>query len=118
MQRIRNRTRRGKAAGKAATLGARLRARREALGLDMAAACAGAGLQRWLIEAMEAGEFVRFRAHILAGGALRGYARLLGLAEGPMLVAIEQDLAEFLAPARLRRPGCFWGRRGHISLFG
>jgi len=30
----------------------------------------------------------------------------------------ERGCDETIAPRRLRRPGCFWGRRGHISLFG
>jgi cytoskeletal protein RodZ len=118
MQGIKDRRARQKARGAAALLGARLRARREALGLDIAAACVSTGVPRWLIEAMEAGEFARFRAHVTAGGALRSYARLLGLAEGPLLVVIESGEEHVVAPRRLRRPGCFWGRRGHISLFG
>lgn len=118
MQGTRDRRAREKARGAGALLGKRMRARREALGIDIASACAGTGVPRWLIEAMEAGEFARFRAHVVAGGALRSYARLLGLAEGPLLVVIESAEEIVVAPRRLRRPGCFWGRRGHISLFG
>ncbi|MEP9361291.1 helix-turn-helix domain-containing protein [Sphingomonas sp. KR3-1] len=106
-------------------IGKRLRLRREALGLDLAAVSVATRLPRRRVEAIEAGEFAAFRAHVYAAGALRSYARLLGLNEAPLLAALDAEArglweVEQAIPAarRARRRGCFWGRRGHISLFG
>ncbi len=105
-------------------IGNRLRQRREALGLDLGSVCMATRLPRKRIEAIEAGAFAPFRAHVYAAGAVRSYARLLGLDEGPLLAQLEAETRglwdgdlEMAAPRRARRRGCFWGRRGRISLF-
>jgi cytoskeleton protein RodZ len=105
-------------------LGARLRARREAMGLGLGAVHAATRVPRRLIQAIEAGEFTRLRAHVYAAAAVRRYARLLGLDPGPLLAALDAETQGLwlreeapMPPPPERRRCSFWGRRGRISLF-
>ncbi|MDE2234595.1 MAG: helix-turn-helix domain-containing protein [Gammaproteobacteria bacterium] len=83
----------------AASLGARLHAAREALGLSVHKAAQDMHVSDDIIEALERNDFTHLGAPIFVRGHLRNYARLLGLPENEILEA--EHAADKLSPPPL-----------------
>ncbi len=93
-------TRETKSSNKEAeSLGARLRAAREAHGLSVHKLAQDMHVSDDVIEALEADDFARLGAPIFVRGHLRNYARLLDLPENEILAA--EHAADKLAPPAL-----------------
>ncbi|NYT42810.1 helix-turn-helix domain-containing protein [Sphingomonas sp. R-74633] len=94
------------------------------MGLGLGAVHAATRVPRRMIEAIEAGDFTRLRAHVYAAAAVRRYAHLLGLDPGPLLAALDAETSGLwqreepaMAPPPERRRCKLWGRRGRTRLF-
>lgn len=81
------------------SLGARLRAAREARGLSVHKLAQDMHVSDDIIEALESNNFAHLGAPIFVRGHLRNYARLLGLPENEILAA--EHAADKLAPPAL-----------------
>jgi cytoskeleton protein RodZ len=81
----------------AATPGARLKAERERRGLSTQKAANELHLDPWVIDALEAGDYVRIGPAVYAKGHLRKYAAMLGL-------PADELLADFDAKSKASAP--------------
>lgn len=77
-------------------VGARLRAAREARGMDIDSAAATLKLSRRQVDALEAGEWSKLPGHTFIRGFVRNYARVLQIDAAPLLADLE--MPELPAP--------------------
>ncbi len=103
------------------SLGARLRKRREAMGLDVSEMAARLKLRAQIVEAMEADRLDALGSGVFARGYLRAYAKAVGL---PLVVLDALPAARTTAPSLVThvRPrygtllGRYTSRLGHVFL--
>lgn len=106
----------------ALSVGQQLRAARATAGLALDEMVRRTRISHMLIEAMEGGDWRRFRGRLYAVGGVRAYALALGLPLRPILAELDIELERIWpcepeltrAQRRPRRP--LWGRAGNISL--
>lgn len=93
-------------AGRAASVGMRLRAAREALGLSIEDAAERLRLNAALVLAMEEDRFALLGAPVYARGHLRNYAQLLGVPEREVIAGagVEEVPAPSFLPALDLKP--------------
>ena len=113
----------GPASTHALSVSQQLRRAREEIGIDIVELVRRTRMSHYLIEAVERGEWQRFRGQIYAVGGVRAYATALG--DGPsdaLLAELDVELARIWPPeeeeamARLQPRKPLWGRAGAISL--
>lgn len=85
--------------------GPRLKAAREAAGLDLARVASQLHISTDQVEALEADRFDQFPARVFVRGYLRNYARLVGLSADGVLARFEDVWPEGQGSAPLRRVG-------------
>lgn len=85
---------------RASSPGRRLRALRDARGMEIERIAAQLHLDRGVIEALERDEFERLPSPVFVGGYLRNYARLLGADPKPIMEAYNAMRPDLDAPLR------------------
>ncbi|HEX5339450.1 MAG TPA: RodZ domain-containing protein [Gammaproteobacteria bacterium] len=98
-------------------LGAELRAAREQRGLSLHQASQELHIGDSILDALERGDYAELGAPIFVRGHLRGYARLLGLAEDEVLAHYEQEGDKPAPPALVPQKLDGGARRISTQLF-